>query len=107
MTDDDQLNSFGQLIVKGEFFLTDRLGVTARGNYSYFKHYEIREYDIYDGETETWTAGQYEYEISTHIFRWGAGFNYHLARTDRLDSYIGISAGGLRFTIYVYTKPWL
>ena len=91
---DQKEGGFGQLVFKAEFFMSDRIGFIANLNYRYFYDYEVRQYDIYDGETGLWTSGQYEYELKTHLFRWAAGFNFHLARTDRLDTYLGVLGGG-------------
>jgi hypothetical protein len=85
---------FGQLVLKGEFFLSDKIGLIGNLNYRYFYDFETREFDIYDGVNETWSTGRYDYELRTHVLRWAFGFNFHLARTDRLDTYFGILGGG-------------
>lgn len=84
---------FGQLIVKSEFFLADRVGLISYVSYRYFYDLRTIEYSSYDGDTDTWNYWTYDYRQNSHYFRWGVGVNFHLLRTDRLDSYLGILGG--------------
>ena len=85
--------SYGQFILKGEFMLADNLGFMASMNYSMFETYEESQQDIFDGVTNQWTTNSYYYKTRVHKFRIAAGINFHLVRTERLDSYIGIMGG--------------
>ncbi|WP_066759303.1 hypothetical protein [Crocinitomix algicola] len=90
----EKSRGIGQFTVKSEFLMSDRIGFIASLNYRYFYEFAQREYDIYDGDTDTWSVGRYDYESKWHYFRWLFGFNFHLLRTDRLDTYLGILGGG-------------
>jgi len=85
--------SFGQFIIKGEFFMADKLGIVGSVNYGYFKTYDESQQDIYNGTTAQWTTSNYYYTTKVHKFRIAAGINFHFLRTERLDTYFGVLAG--------------
>jgi len=85
--------SLGQFILKGEFLMADNFGIVGAVNYSFFETYDERQQDIYNGVTGQWTTSNYYYSTKVHKLRIAAGVNFHLVRTERLDSYFGVMAG--------------
>lgn len=97
--DSEVFRSIGQFIVNADFFLTDMLSLSVGANYGYYYYYQEIEESIYDGSTGQYTVNTYFAEKQTHRFRIYLGPNFHLLRTDRLDSYFGIKAGIKRTNI--------
>lgn len=84
--------STGQFILNSEFMLTDKLGFALSMNYGNYYDYSTQSLSVYDGNTGTTTVTNYFYEQRTHRFRFYIGPNFHLFRSDRVDSYLGIKA---------------
>lgn len=98
--------SIGQFILKGEFFMADAFGIIASMNYGYFHTYDEAEQEIYDGNTGQWTTNTYYYETKIHKWRFAAGINFHLIRTERLDTYFGLLGGSKKaFGSYESNDP--
>lgn len=89
----DDVKKFGQLGVKGEFFMADKIGVIAALNYGYFRTRSYSTYSEYDPNTSTYNEVTYYYDTQVHKFRITAGLNIHTVRTARVDSYFGFMAG--------------
>ena len=85
--------SFGQFILKGEYFIAERIGVAGAFNYGYFHSYDEVMVDEYNGTTGQVTTKTYFYEAKVHKARFAVGFNFHALRTARCDSYFGFQAG--------------
>lgn len=86
--------NYGTFILKGEFFMTDKIGLAGSFNYSYFYSLDKSKYEVYDGNTQQYTSHEYFYETKIHRMTMMAGLNFHFVRTERLDTYFGIHAGG-------------
>lgn len=90
----DQSRSFGQFILKGEFMMSDKVGVVGAFNYGYFSMHNVEEWNQYDPLTQTYFTDSYYYNTKVHKVRLTAGLNIHVVRTKRVDSYFGFLAGG-------------
>ncbi len=90
---DDQTKSFGQLNVKGEFMMSDRIGVIGVINYGYFSTHNVEEWSEYDPATQSYYTASYYYNTKVHKVRFTGGINIHVVRTNRVDSYFGFLAG--------------
>ena len=88
-----KVNSYGQFIARGEYFASDQIGLAAAFSYSYFHTFDEAIIDKYDGVTGLWTTQKYFYETKVNKIRFTAGLNFHLIRTDRLDTYFGVQGG--------------
>jgi len=85
---------FGQLVVKGEFLMSDRIGIAAQFNYGYFREYDEAIVSEYDPVTATYNNYTYYYNTKIHKLRLLGGFHFHVVRTYRTDGYLGIMVGG-------------
>ncbi|MBK9193020.1 MAG: hypothetical protein IPM77_16815 [Crocinitomicaceae bacterium] len=85
---------FGQLVAKGEFLMSDRIGIAAQFNYGYFKEYNEAVVSEYDPLTGSYNNYNYYYNTKIHKFRLLGGFHFHVVRTYRTDGYLGIMVGG-------------
>ncbi|MBL7898472.1 MAG: hypothetical protein JNJ99_08055 [Crocinitomicaceae bacterium] len=85
---------FGQLVVKGEFLMSDRIGIAAQFNYGYFKEYDESVVSEYDPVTGSYIDHTYFYDTKIHKLRLLGGFHFHVVRTYRTDGYLGIMVGG-------------
>ena len=83
--------SIGQFILTSEFFLTDKIGLALGVNYGYY--YDYNEYIEESYNNGEYITNTYYREKKTNRLRIYIGPNFHLVRTERLDSYFGIRAG--------------
>lgn len=93
VSENSEQRKFGQFYLKTDFFVSDKVSVIGSANYGYFYQYEVRTLETYDGNTDSWVSQSYFYETKLSKWRVTAGINWHLIRTDRLDSYFGVMAG--------------
>lgn len=85
--------STGQFILNSEFMLTDKLGFALSMNYGNYYDYSTTELSVFDGNSGTYNTTTYFYEQKTHRFRFYVGPNFHLFRSSKVDSYLGIKVG--------------
>jgi len=103
---ESNVKGYGQFILKGEYFMSDEIGLAAAFNYGYWYMYDVAIIDSYDGVTGQWTQSNYFYETKVHKIRMTLGINFHMIRTERLDTYFGIQGGGKRaFESYQTDDP--
>lgn len=86
--------SFGQVVLKAEYFMSDRIGIAGSLCYGFFATHDVAENNVWDGNTQTWTTQNYFYDSKIHKLRFTLGINIHALRTHRVDSYFGFQAGG-------------
>jgi len=84
---------YGQFILQGEYFLTDKVGIATSFNASYYVDQYNYEVSIYDGNTNQLHTQSYYSRESTFRYRIYVGPNFHVIRTDVFDSYFGFKAG--------------
>lgn len=100
----DNSFSIGQLILKGEFMASDRIGFVGSMSYGYFHNTDESSSSVYDPNTQTYVNQTYTYESTVHKFRFMAGINIHTVRTKRVDSYFGFHAGSKKVYSSFYTN---
>lgn len=91
---ESEVKAYGQFILKGEYFISDEIGFAAAFNYGYWYMYDEAVIDTYDGVTGQWTQSNYFYETKVHKIRFTVGVNFHMLRTERVDTYFGFQGGG-------------
>lgn len=94
----DDVKKFGQLGIKGEFLMADRIGIIAAINYGYFFTHSTTSYSVYDPNTASYYDETFFYDTKVHKFRITAGLNIHTVKTNRVDSYFGFMAGTKKAT---------
>jgi len=99
INNNDIHKSIGQFVFNSEFFLTDKIGLALGFNYGYYYDYYETEIEEYDQNTQQFTVNTYFSEKKTHRYRIYIGPNFHLIRTERLDSYLGLKVGIKRYNI--------
>lgn len=99
----EEHKSIGQFIANSEFLLTDKLGFSLGVNYGYYYDYNEVSTTVYDGNSNTSTTQTYFYERKTNRLRIYLGPTFHLLRTDRVDSYLGIKLG-IKQNFYDYNS---
>lgn len=86
-------HAYGQFILKGEFMVSDRIGVAASFNYGYFTSYDVAQGTEWNSSTQAYESYSYFYDSRIHKLRLMFGMNFHLLQTNRADTYFGFQAG--------------
>lgn len=86
--------SFGQVVLKAEYLMSDRIGIAGSFYYGYFQTHDFATTSQWNDNTQSWIENTYFYDSKIHKFRFTIGVNIHTLRTHRVDSYFGFQAGG-------------
>lgn len=83
--------SYGQFIASSEYLMTDKIGFEIGFHYGKYYDYRTTTQEIFTQNAVT--TQTYFYEQKTNRLRVYLGMNFHVIRTERLDSYFGIKCG--------------
>lgn len=83
----------GTFFLNAEIFITDRIGLRVSNMYAYFKKTQHLSFVEYNPSTGASQNIDYIKTETKHKFRFLVGPNFHLYRSENLDTYFGLGFG--------------
>jgi hypothetical protein len=87
---DNEVSGYGPILLKGEFMISNRLGIGFSAGYNYTK-LSWMDGPIYDNQLQEWR--QYEFGIKGRELSAAIRSNYHYIRKKRWNAYAGLGIG--------------